>query len=293
MKAPNFRNISFYTSIIFLFTFLYSCKTPKARIIKSPPNYNFSQAQPIKLDLRLKEISGLAWDGIKDEFLAHYDESGKLFVLDKSTMLIKPPSPFVFGGKGDYEDIAIYKGIPYVLRSDGLITKIIRESAAVQGIEAGKLAITGKSNDFETLYTDTSRKALVMVCKNCDMDSKAEVSAFAYYPDSIGFDTNPIFRINADSIKNIAERLGQKKTSKFQPSAASIHPIWNKLVIISSASGQLVVADLNGKVESVFELGQKLFPQPEGLTFKRNGDMYISNEGVTSSAKVHRFVYQQ
>lgn len=291
--VPAFLRTGFLAFGLAIFIFAVTgCGKPRARIIKSPPNYNFSEAQTIKLDLKLKEISGIAWDTDRDEFLAHYDESGKLFVLDKSTLKIKPPSPFVFGGKGDYEDVTMYEGVPFVLRSDGMITKIIRDSASVQGVEMGKLAISGKANDFETLYADTARKALIMVCKNCDMDSKSQVSAFAFYPDSIGFDVNPVFRINADTIKAMAERLGHKKTSKFQPSAAGIHPIWNKLVIISSASSQFVIADLNGNVENVFELGKKLFPQPEGLTFKRNGDMYISNEGVTSSGKVHRFAFK-
>jgi hypothetical protein len=292
MAATILANTSkglFYTLVLIL---AVGCKAKKARVIKSPPNYSFAEAQTIKLDLKLKEISGIAWDADKDEFLAHYDESGKLFLLDKSTMQIKAPSPFVFGAKGDYEDVAVYKGVPYVLRSDGMITKIIRNGNTVQGVEMGKLPLTG-TNDFETLYADTAKKALVMVCKNCEMDSKSEVSAFAFYPDSsAGFNTNPIYKINADTIKAMAQRLGHKKTSKFQPSAASIHPIWNKLVIISSASSQFVVTDLNGNPENVFELGSKLFPQPEGITFKRNGDMYISNEGVTSAAKVHRFVYK-
>jgi SdiA-regulated len=292
MTASIFKPTFVSAGIVSLALACFSCKTPKARVIKSPPHYNFSQAQTIKLDLKLKEISGIAWDGDKDEFLAHHDESGKLFILDKSTMILKSPSPFIFGGKGDYEDIAIYQGVPYILRSDGMITKIVRDSAGVQGVEMGKLPISGKANDFETLYADTSRKALIMVCKNCDMDSKSQISAFAFYPDSSGFNTSPVYRMNADSIKSIAERLGHKKTSKFQPSAAGIHPILNKLILISSASSQLVIADLNGNPEAVFELGGKLFPQPEGLTFKRNGDMYISNEGVTSAAKVHRFVYK-
>ncbi len=33
-----------------------------------------------------------------------------------------------FGGKGDYEDVALFKGIPYVLRSDGLIIKVVKDS---------------------------------------------------------------------------------------------------------------------------------------------------------------------
>jgi SdiA-regulated len=287
MRHSIFKNVPYLFFALLLTGLLMSCKTRKARMIKSPPHYSFAAAQTIKIDLKLKEISGIAWDGDRDEFLAHYDESGKLFILDKSTLAIKPPSPFTFGDKGDYEDITIYNGVPYVLRSDGMITKIIRDSAGVQGVQMGKLPITG-ANDFETIYADTARKALIMVCKNCAADSKSQVSAFAYYPDSTGFDTNPVFRINADSIKS----KSPFKTSKFQPSAASIHPVLNKLFIISSAANQLVIADLNGHPEGVYELGKKLFPQPEGLTFKRNGDMYISNEGVTSRATVHRFVYK-
>jgi uncharacterized protein YjiK len=275
--------------LIFLATVISTaCKQPKTRVIKSPPHYDFSKVQTVKLDLKLKEISGLAWDGERDEFLAHYDEAGKLYILDKSTNAIMKEFPF--GAKGDYEDIALYNGVPYVLRSDGMITKIIRDSAGVRGVEAGKLTISG-ANDFETLYADTARKALIMVCKNCAMDNKSQVSAFAFYPDSTGFDVNPVFRMNADSIKKLSEEMAQHKTSKFQPSAAAIHPVLNKLFIISSASNQLVIADLNGKVESVFEIGKRLFPQPEGLTFKRNGDLYISNEGVSGKATILRFPY--
>jgi uncharacterized protein YjiK len=290
MKAVNFKNRQLLFAIVMIAALISGCKGRKPKIIKSPSHYNFSEVQTIKLDLRLKEISGIAWDGDRDEFLAHYDEAGKLFVLDKSTNAIVKEYPV--GGKEDYEDIALYNGVPYMLISSGKIMKVIRDSAGVRAVEAGKLPITG-TNDFETLYADTSRKALIMVCKNCQMDNKSQVSAFAFYPDSsIGFDVNPVFRMNADTIKKIGETMAGHKTSKFQPSAAAIHPILKKLFIISSASNQLVIADLNGKAEKVFELGKKLFPQPEGLTFKRNGDMYISNEGVTSKATIHRFVYK-
>lgn len=269
---------------VLLLLALTGCKQKK-KIIKSPPHYDFSKVIEGKLDLKLKEISGLAWDADRDEFLAHYDEAGKLFVLDKGTYDILEEYPF--GAKGDYEDIAIYKGVPYVLRSDGIITKIIRDSAGVRGVEAGKLSISG-GKDFETMYADTARKALILICKNCSMDSKSEVSAFAFYPDSIGFDNNPVYRINADTIK----KMSPHKTSKFQPSAAAIHPILKKLFIISSAASQLVIADLDGHPEGVYQLGEKLFPQPEGLTFKKDGTMYISNEGVTSKGTILKFSYK-
>ncbi|MBL7722625.1 MAG: SdiA-regulated domain-containing protein [Chitinophagaceae bacterium] len=283
-----FFNLLFrFTFLAFLISFILpACEGKKPRTIKSPPHYNFSEAVIEKLDIRLKEISGLAWDNRNDEFVAHYDEAGKLFYLDKEKKSIK--AEYIFGKKGDYEDIVLVNSVPYILRSDGMITKVIKDSTGkVYGQEIGKLGITG-TNDFEAMYYDPARNALVLICKNCEMDNKSSVSTFAFYLDSTGFDNSPLFTIDADEVRN----LSPHKTSKFQPSAAAIHPVLKKLFIVSSASNQLAIAGLNGKVETVTELGKKLFPQPEGLTFKSNGDMYISNEGVTGKATILRFVYK-
>lgn len=261
------------------------CKQ-RLRVLKSPPHYNFSVVFTDKLDIKIKEISGIAWDNKNDEFLTHNDESGKLFFLDKETKIIK--NEVHFAGKGDYEDVALANGIPYVLRSDGMLTKIVKDSAGrYYGLEAGKIGLSG-ANDFETLYFDEERKALIMVCKNCAMDDKNSVSAFAFYPDSTGFDNKPVFKINADEVR----KLSSQKSSKLQPSAAAIHPVLNKLFILSSASNQLVIADRDGNPESVYHLSRQLFPQPEGITFKSNGDMYISNEGITTKSTLLKFLYK-
>lgn len=299
MSFLNFRQKATNLLPVLLILLLAGCKQKK-RLIKSPPHYSFKEAQTYKLDLKLKEISGLTWDKDRGEFLSHYDESGSMFVLDKASLQILPPSPYKFGKRGDYEDIAIYNGVPYLLISNGTIIKVNMDSTGkvVNGEEAGQIGITG-TNDFETMYADTARKALIIVCKNCAADDKAQISAYAFYPDlpagqagSIGFVNEPVFRMDAAKIKEIATKEGHDKTSKFQPSAACIHPILKKLFIISSASSQLVVADLNGNPEEVYELGKKLFPQPEGLTFKNDGTMYISNEGVTSRATILLFRYK-
>ena len=69
--------------------FNLACK-PKKFIYKSPPHYDFSQPlPPYKLDLRIKEISGIVWDNHNDEFIAHNDEKGIIYYLDKSTTGIK------------------------------------------------------------------------------------------------------------------------------------------------------------------------------------------------------------
>ncbi|MEO7982498.1 MAG: SdiA-regulated domain-containing protein [Bacteroidota bacterium] len=242
----------------------------------------------IKLpDPRLLEISGIAWDSKNNIFLAVSDESDKLFIVDREYMSVK--EELKFGDKGDYEDIALLNGIPYILRSDGTITKFKMDStgANLPGLDIGTIKLP-TPNDFETIYADPGRNALVIICKNCKSDDENSVSAFAFYPDSIGYDDHPLFVLDAKKIKE----LSPVKTSKFQPSAAAIHPISHKLYILSSASKQLVITDLDGKIEAVYRLSPKLFPQPEGITFQSDGDMFISNEGLKSrKATLLKFEY--
>jgi len=274
----------FYISCI-LFVLIISCK-PKKFIYKSPPHYNFSQVLPIKLDLKIKEISGVVWDNHKDQFIAHNDEKGTIFYLDKNNAGIVKEFQFSTS-KGDYEDIAMAKNDIYVLRSDGLLYKIVTDSAGSQkSFDLGKIELSGQV-DFETLYYDPERDALIMLCKNCASDDKKLVSAYAYYPDSIGFVNKPIYSIDVAKVKELSPR----ETSRFQPSAARIHPVLKKLFILSSASNQLVIADMDGNVEGVYMLSRKLFPQAEGLTFKSNGEMFISNEGVSAKAELLKFNY--
>jgi uncharacterized protein YjiK len=275
----------YFLSIFFVLT--TSCK-PKKFIYKSPPHYDFSKVFTDKLDLKIKEISGIVWDNQNDEFIAHNDEKGIVFYLDRDTKGIK--REFVFSEtKGDYEDIAMAKKDLYVLRSDGKLFRIVTDSTGKQNtFDAGQLQSSGK-NDFETLYYDADRKALVVLCKNCSTDDKKVVSAYAYYPDSIGFDNKALFTIDVKQVDSMSPR----PTSRFQPSAARIHPVLKKLFILSSASNQLVVTDLDGNIENVYMLAKNLFPQAEGLAFKSNGDMYISNEAVSSKAELLKFTYIQ
>jgi uncharacterized protein YjiK len=259
-----------------------SCKAKK---LASPPHYRFADAFSAKLDDKLKEISGITYDSKNNVFLAINDEVGKLYFLGRDTREIT--SEYSFGGNGDYEDVALYNGIPYILRSDGTLIRFNRDSAGKgYGVEEGQIPISGP-NDFETMYADPGRKALVLLCKNCNSDDEKTITAFAYYPDSIGFDSKPLYHIDAD----LVNKLSPFKASKLQPSGAAIHPVLHKLFIISAASRQLVIADTEGRVESVFKLSAKLFRQPEGITFKQDGTMIITNEGGMGKATFLMFPY--
>lgn len=283
MTFLNFR-ISFFLAVGLVGLAFSGCR-PKTIVLTSPPHYDFSQVFTFKIDERLLEISGLEWDSKANIFYAVNDELGKLFTLDKESKAIN--GEYVFGPNGDYEEVAVLNGVPYILRSDGTIFRFVKDNEGkTSSMELGKVPLQG-TNDFETMYSDTKNNALVLICKNCESDNANSVSAYAFYPDSLGFDNKPLYVIDAAKVA----ALSPFKTSKFQPSAAAIHPKLQKLYILSSASNQLAVTDLNGVVESVHKLSPKLFPQAEGITFKQNGEMYISNEGVNAKATLLKFPY--
>ena len=75
-------------------------------------------------------------------------------------------------------------------------------------------------------------------------------------------------------------RKGDKKDPdiEFRPSAIGIHPLTNKLFLLSGMEKLLFVFNMNGETEYIEKLDPELFPQPEGITFLKNGDMLISNE---------------
>ena len=173
---------------------------------------------------------GLEWDSKANIFYAVNDELGKLFTLDKESKAIN--GEYVFGPNGDYEEVAVLNGVPYILRSDGTIFRFVKDNEGkTSSMELGKVPLQG-TNDFETMYSDTKNNALVLICKNCESDNANSVSAYAFYPDSLGFDNKPLYVIDAAKVA----ALSPFKTSKFQPSAAAIHPKLQKLYILSSAS---------------------------------------------------------
>jgi len=62
--------------------------------------------------------------------------------------------------------------------------------------------------------------------------------------------------------------------------------------ILSAVNKALLVLDDQWKLKKTYPLDPTLFKQAEGLTFDRNGNMYISNEGAGGNANVLLFMYR-
>jgi hypothetical protein len=79
---------------------------------------------------------------------------------------------------------------------------------------------------------------------------------------------------------------------KLKISAMGIHPVSGSLYVLSGPERLLLVFDMNGNIKYLERLDKDLFAQPEGITFRSNGDMFISNEGRNKAATLLRFSYK-
>lgn len=258
------------------------------RVTYTPKGYDITKPDITELGNKMNEISGIFW--VNDNLmLAQNDESGKIFLLNLKDKKDFDYRPFQFGDKNDYEDIVNIGSIVYLLISPGQIVEV---PSYAQGDVQGKIIATlgGSENEFETMYYDKAVNSLVMLCKKCHKEKNQVRTAFRYDLATKTLIDTPYYTIDVEQIR---KKLKDKNVN-FYPSAAAIHPIQNKLYILSSQDDKLlVITDTKGNVEQAFSLSSTLFNQPEGITFARNGDMYISNEvGTEDRATLLKFVYK-
>ena len=244
------------------------------------PGYKESGRKQIILKKQLREISGLEWLG-NDSLAAINDEHGKLFIIDAETGNF---SSWPFGKKGDYEDLVKVGDYFYVLKSNGHIHKVSAITHQEEVIYKGEF---GKHAEFESLYYDEKIGQLIMICKECGRDEE-NILAFSFNLKLEQFMPKPLYILSLNKIRT----LGKSSTIIFKPSAAAIHPLLNKLFILSSLGKILLQCSREGAPEKVFRLNPDQFLQPEGLRFAPNGDMFISNEGGEGKATLEKFPYK-
>lgn len=125
---------------------------------------------------------------------------------------------------------------------------------------------------------------------------------FAYDPEKKILDKEPVFVFDKDDIADYAKKhdiklpgnRGKSDSTefKFNISAIALHPFSGKLYLLSAADHALFVFSKKGKLEHIEMLDPKLFNKPEGITFHKNGDMFITNEGQDKKATLLIFGYR-
>lgn len=252
-----------------------SCDSQKkSKPLPTPSQYDLNNPEVFDLPDGLREISGIAYYPKDSSVFAIVDEDGLLFkIFLNGTKTIQK---WKFDKSRDFEDVVIHDSTFYVLVSNGDIETLKFNGDSILMQKSDLAGASKKTNEFESLYYDSSL-GLVLMCKDCEDDKKKVVTAWGFSPDSLAY--NPgLFSLD---VSKIAEMIGEKKLH-FKPSAATINPVTHELYIISSINKLLVIAGTNGDIKSVYPLDPKIYKQPEGITFTPWGDLLISNEAGES-----------
>src|SRR5690606_38224258 len=89
---------------------------------------------------------------------------------------------------------------------------------------------------------------------------------------------------NAEALKKYK---GKKLHKTFNPSEIAVHPKTNDIYVLEGKNPKLLIMDEQGILKTVYKLDEINFPQPEGMTFSADGDLYISNEAASGTASIH------
>ena len=255
----------------------------------SPPDYDLGSPQTTLLGNVLNEISGIYYYNAKDStLLGVVDSKQKVFMLNLRTSKLIDHTVDVVPEKSDLEDIVQVDTSLFLLMSKGIIKEVPDGAKDTSNIKTYNLGLAG-TNDFETMYYDSSLKSLVIMCKECKQEKGEGIrTAFRFQLSSRTFDTTAFYTINKEEVR----QLVNDANAKFDPSAAAIHPINKRLYILSSAGNLLVIADTRGQVLESYNLNPDVFPQSEGIAFAPNGDMFITNEKKHGEPTLLRFSYK-
>lgn len=265
-------------SVMIAVLFLGGCSSYKGKsFVPAVSGYDDKHREVFVLKKDLLEISGLVNLG-GTTFATINDEDGELFFVNIATDSIVK---YRFKGKGDYEEITRVDSTFYVLESSGNIVEVKPPYTSHTTYK-----FDGKNIEFESLAYYPDKRKLVMIVK--DQKKRREgIDAYTFDLATKEFDSEPFFTI---SLKQVFSILTNYNTD-CKPSAAAINPKNKKLYIVASIGKVMLECEQTGKLIKIYKLNPVYFPQPEGISFADNGDMYISNEGADGKATILKFPY--
>lgn len=270
-----YRNFLYVTLLLSIF-WACACKNPVNKY-SSPKGYDFSKPDKFNMPSSLLEISGIAfYNGNSDTVYSIQDEDGKLF---RQKWDVKKQHNMKFGPKGDYEDLAIFQEMVFVLKSNGSLysfpfSETVKEESDL--VKERKHLVP--KGEYESLYADPESSKIYILCKSCPVDKKTKaLSGYVFdYKKETDSITGPVpFKIDLNHIKALDDKL----KASLRPSALTRNPKTKEWFILSSVNKLLLIADSNWKITAAHRLNSSAFNQPEGIAFDKELNLYISNEG--------------
>ena len=252
-------------------------KDKKDKQNPSQTDPGISITQKWEMPANLNEISGLAT--IDETHLACVqDELGSIFIFNTSTGKIEKEIPF--GGAGDYEGISIVGPTAWVIRSDGRLFEI-ENYASKPAVKEHNTPFTSKSNVEGICYDEKTNRLLIAI-KGKEQNSTEYKGIYAFNLLTKKIISDPVHKIDLthDMWKNV------KGKNKIQPSGLDVHPVNGDIYIVDGPGSRLFIMDNKGANKKLYQLSNKDFPQPEGITFTASAQLYVSNEGGAGTGNI-------
>lgn len=251
-----------------------SCSQNKTTGGKSPAGYDLNNPVKYQMGTDLLEISGIAFNnGDNSTLYAEQDEEGKIFYFRPGDTKVNQVK---FGKNGDYEDVAILNEQAVILRSDGsLFSFPLKEVKAGQINSIKEFKKVLPAGEYEGLHAVGGK--LYALCKQCaGVNHNKQCNGYIFDLAADGNITQSgTFTID---VQKIATLIGKAKM-KFHPSALAKNPLTKQWYVLSAVNRMIVVLDERWNVLQAYPISPRLFLQPEGIAFDKQGDLYISNEG--------------
>lgn len=240
-------------------------------------DYDISSDSPKRVNLpsELLEVSGITFTD-DNRLFAHGDEDGDIFEIDPvNGKIIKK---FHLGSllvvKGDFEDITYVNGKFYLIESNGKLYEFTEgNNGEFVKYQTYKTFLTAK-NDVEGLCYDNETNSLLLACKeSAGKEFGNDKTVYSFALDNLELEQAPRFIISFKDIKN------NTVEGKFNPSGIARNPVSGTFYIIAARGNTILEISKNGEILDQADLPEKVHIQAEGIAFKSDGTLYISNEG--------------
>lgn len=288
----------FLSFFVAFFCLAASCGTPKnagrdTYSASATDSLPYNMAEPSHTIFfatdELREVSGLSPTDQPGVFIAVQDEKGILFFVDAAGgggILQKVP----FKEKGDFEGVEQVGKSVFAVESKGDVFEIKKwkKDGSEPEVEKFKTPLK-KEDDVEGLCFDSRRNALLLACKgNPDSATVRRIYAFDLQSKTLG--EQPVFTLDPAEIDRLLTTDSEGQDRWFAPSGIAIHPKTGDVFVLSSVKKRLVVLDYNsGKIKHAVQLSKQILPQPEGISFDPDGNLYLSSEGKKGEGLLLRF----
>lgn len=230
---------------------------------------------------RLEEISGMDFVD-ENRMAAIQDEEGIIFIYNLETKKIE--QEIKFAKSGDYEGLALTDKDAYVMRSDGVLFEIQNYLSEKPMVQKHKTFIKAKHN-AEGLCTDPKNNRLLVAVKDRDPLSNNTKGIYAFDLGTKKLLKKPVFAIDLED-PIFRDVKTKNKLKVMMPSEVNINPKTGEIYVTDGRNPKLLVLSPNGDSRKLYLLKREKFYQPEGIAFKKNGELFISNEGHSDPANI-------